>query len=62
MVATRLRLVQPFHSLFYAPVVVAVRGGHLAAEGLEVTLSTAARPGGAVTALLEGGPTWPCPA
>lgn len=50
----RLRLVQPFHSIFYAPGVVAVRGGHLAAEGFDATLTTAERAGATVSALLEG--------
>jgi NitT/TauT family transport system substrate-binding protein len=50
----RLRLVAPFHSLFYAPMHVAVHGGHLAAEGLEPMLTTADHAGGTVDALLGG--------
>lgn len=49
-----LTVMEPFHSLFYAPQYVALHGGHFAAEGLEVTVHTA---GGGVTttsALLEG--------
>ena len=50
----RLRLVEAFHSIFYSPVVIALLGGHLAAEGLEPTLTTAEHAGGTVDALLEG--------
>jgi len=50
-----LRLVAPFHSIFYSPVVIALLGGHLAAEGLEPTLTVAEHAGGTVNALLEGG-------
>jgi NitT/TauT family transport system substrate-binding protein len=51
----RVRVVEPFHSLFYAPLAVALHGGHLAAEGLEVALTTAAVAGGTVDALRTGG-------
>ena len=50
----RLTVVEPFHSIFYAPQSVALYGGHFAAEGLEVEVRTA---GGAQTptrALLDG--------
>jgi NitT/TauT family transport system substrate-binding protein len=50
----RLRLIQPFHSIFYAPHWVAFHLGCFADEGLAVTMRTA---GGAVTptgALLDG--------
>src|SRR2546428_8265879 len=50
----RLRVVEPFRSLFYAPQFVAIHGGHLAAEGLEIALTTAAKGGGTVDALLNG--------
>jgi NitT/TauT family transport system substrate-binding protein len=50
----RLRLIEPFHSLFYAPHLVAVHGGHFAAEGLEVAPATAERGGGTVEAVLDG--------
>ena len=50
----RLTVTQPFHSLFYAPHVVALHLGCFTEEGLEVTMRTA---GGSVTptsALLDG--------
>src|SRR3989449_5178930 len=50
----RLRVVEPFRSLFYAPQFVAIHGGHLAAEGLEIALTTAAKGGGTVDAVLNG--------
>src|SRR5436309_12778315 len=50
----RLRVVEPFRSLFYAPQFVAIHGGHLATEGLEIALTTAAKGGGTVDALLNG--------
>src|SRR2546430_5877978 len=53
-VGRRLRVVEPFRSLFYAPQFVAIHGGHLGAEGLEIALSTAARAGGTVEALRNG--------
>lgn len=50
----RLTLIAPFHSLFYAPHLVAVHGGHFAAEGLEVAPETAERSGGTVDAVASG--------
>jgi len=50
-----LRVVVAFHSIFYAPLPVAIRGGHFAAEGLEVDPKTPALAGGTVDALLSGG-------
>jgi NitT/TauT family transport system substrate-binding protein len=49
-----LRVVVAFHSIFYAPLPVAIRGGHFAAEGLEVDPETPALAGGTVDALLSG--------
>lgn len=45
---------EPFHSPFYAPALIAVRGGHFAAEGFDVTLLTAAPGRGTADALLDG--------
>jgi NitT/TauT family transport system substrate-binding protein len=49
----RLRAVQAFHSIFYAPLSVAIHGGHFRAEGLEVE-PAGALGGGTVDALLRG--------
>jgi NitT/TauT family transport system substrate-binding protein len=49
-----LRAVVAFHSIFYAPLPVAIRGGHFAAEGLEVDPETPALAAGTVDALLSG--------
>jgi NitT/TauT family transport system substrate-binding protein len=49
-----LRVVVAFHSIFYAPLPVAIRGGHFAAAGLEVDPETPALAGGTVDALLSG--------
>ena len=49
-----LRVVVAFHSIFYAPLPVAIRGGHFAAEGLEVDPETPALAGGTVDTLLRG--------
>ena len=49
-----IRLIEAFHSIFYSPVVIAVLGGHLAAEGLEPTLTAAEHAGGIADILLEG--------
>ena len=49
-----LRVMEPFHSPFYAPLHVARELGHFADEGLDVTVSTAPETGGTVRALLEG--------
>lgn len=45
---------EPFHSPFYAPALIAVRGGHFAEEGFDVTLLTAAPGHGTADALLDG--------
>ncbi|OLD40341.1 MAG: hypothetical protein AUI57_00040 [Candidatus Rokubacteria bacterium 13_1_40CM_2_68_8] len=50
----RLRVVEAFRSIFYAPLPVAIHGGHLAAEGLEIELATAALGAGTVEALRTG--------
>ena len=50
----RITVMEPFHSLFYAPPYVGIGLGHFAAEGLEVTMTTAAEGGGTVPALLNG--------
>ena len=49
-----LRVVVAFHSIFYAPLPVAIRGGHFAAEGIDVDPETPALAGGTVDALLSG--------
>jgi NitT/TauT family transport system substrate-binding protein len=49
-----LRVVVAFHSIFYAPLPVAIRGGHFAAEGIEVDPETPALAAGTVDALLSG--------
>lgn len=54
MPPTRLRVFEPFRSLFYAPNFVAIHGGHLAAEGFEITLTTASKALGTVDALQRG--------
>jgi len=51
---TLLRLIEPFHSLFYAPHLVAIHGGHFAAEGLEIASETSERSGGTVDAIAGG--------
>ena len=50
----RLRVVEAFRSLFYAPLPVAIHGGHFAAEGLEIDLATTALGAGTVEALQKG--------
>ena len=50
----RIRLVEAFHSIFYSPVVIAVLGGYLTAEGLEPTLMAAEHASGIADILLEG--------
>jgi NitT/TauT family transport system substrate-binding protein len=52
--STRIRVVVAFHSIFYAPLPVAIHGGHFAAEGLEVDPETPALAGGTVGALQRG--------
>jgi len=50
----RVRVMEPFHSLFYAPQYVALGLGHFADEGLQVEIETS-RPGRTtVTGLLDG--------
>lgn len=48
-----LKVVQAFHSIFYAPLSVAIHGGHFGAEGVEVE-PAGALGGGTVDALLKG--------
>ena len=43
-----------FHSIFYAPLPVAIHGGHFAAEGLDVDPETPALAAGTVAALQSG--------
>lgn len=50
----RIRVVVAFHSIFYAPLPVAILGGHFAAEGLEVDPETPALGAGTVGALQSG--------
>src|SRR6266850_969672 len=45
---------EAFRSLFYAPLPVAIHGGHFAAEGLEIDLATTALGAGTVEALQKG--------
>lgn len=49
-----LRVVVAFHSIFYAPLPVAIRGGHFAAEGVAVDPETPALAAGTVDALQSG--------
>jgi NitT/TauT family transport system substrate-binding protein len=50
----RLAVMEPFHSLFYAPQFVALGLGHFADEGLDVRVETAGGGRTTVDALLEG--------
>ena len=52
--STRIRVVVAFHSIFYAPLPVAIHGGHFLAEGLEVDPETPALAAGTVGALQRG--------
>ena len=45
---------EPFHSLFYAPLYVSLGLGHFRAESLDVTIGTPSQSGGTVAALLDG--------
>ena len=54
MTPVRLRVFEPFRSIFYAPNLVAIHGGYFAAEGLEVALTTASKARGTVDALRDG--------
>jgi len=47
-------MMEPFHSPFYAPALIAIRGGHFAEEGFDVTLLTAEPGHGTADALLDG--------
>ena len=51
---TKLKVYEPFRSVFYAPQFVTLYGGHFAAEGLDVEIRTSG--GGVITtgALLDG--------
>ena len=49
-----IRVVVAFHSMFYAPLPVAIHGGHFAAEGVEVDPDTPALAAGTVGALQSG--------
>jgi NitT/TauT family transport system substrate-binding protein len=50
----RVRVAQPFRSLFYAPHSVAIRGGHFAAEGLDVEPVIADGRSNVLRAVIEG--------
>jgi NitT/TauT family transport system substrate-binding protein len=52
--ARRFRIVEVFRSIFYAPQFVAIHGGHFAAEGLDVEVTTAPRSPATVDALASG--------
>ena len=52
--SSRIRVVIAFHSIFYAPLPVAIHGGHIDAEGLEVDPETPALAAGTVGALQRG--------
>src|SRR3989442_5506508 len=52
--STRIRVVVAFHSIFYAPLPVAIHGGHFAAQGLEVHPETPALAAGPAGALQSG--------
>lgn len=49
-----LRIVVAFHSIFYAPLPVAIHGGHFAAAGVDVDRETPALAAGTVAALQRG--------
>jgi NitT/TauT family transport system substrate-binding protein len=51
---TRVTVMEPFRSLFYAPQFVALHGGHFRGEGLDVTIRTAGEGVTTVGALLDG--------
>lgn len=50
----RIAVMEPFHSLFYAPQYVALHAGYFAAEGLEVTVATAGEARRTASALRQG--------
>jgi NitT/TauT family transport system substrate-binding protein len=49
-----IRVLAPFHSLFYAPLYVSLGLDHFRAEGLDVTAGIPSQSGGTVAALLDG--------
>ncbi len=49
-----IRVLEPFHSLFYAPLYVSLGLGHFRDEGLDVRPDTPPQSGGTVAALLDG--------
>jgi NitT/TauT family transport system substrate-binding protein len=52
--SSRIRVAETFRSIFYAPLAVAVHGGHLAAEGLDVDVVTAEFGAGTVGMMQRG--------
>lgn len=50
----RVRVAETFRSIFYAPLSVAIHGGHFAAEGLEVDVTTAEFGAGTVGMMQRG--------
>jgi NitT/TauT family transport system substrate-binding protein len=52
--SSRLTVAETFRSIFYAPLAVAVHGGHFAAEGLEVDVMTAEFGAGTVGMMQRG--------
>jgi len=51
---SRIRVAETFRSIFYAPLAVAVHGGHFAAEGLDVDVVTAEFGAGTVGMMQRG--------
>src|SRR5439155_92953 len=52
--AMQITVMEPFHSVFYAPHYVALHLGHFKAEGFDVTTRTGASSAGTTRALIEG--------
>src|SRR5881628_4209017 len=52
--AMRITVMEPFHSVFYAPHYVALHLGHFTAEGLDVTTRTGAGSTSTTRALIDG--------
>ena len=50
----QITVMEPFHSVFYAPHYVALHLGHFKAEGFDVTTRTGASSAGTTRALIEG--------
>ena len=50
----QITVMEPFHSVFYAPHYVALHLGHFKAEGFDVTTRTSASSAGTTRALIEG--------